>query len=346
MLLSIDLKDAKKFPQGSVKLQLDWGKKMWTVGADQMAWPKVGFSNRGSFEVPWSGMMWIWDQPSGKPKANTMIVWDAPAGPMDKVGKTGEGRLFEPKEQKMKEGIFSWTIEAPSGVVAAAPAAAAQAKIRTDVVELIQKNFDPLGQVKEPPNCLESKAKKKTPGGATGCGGLPGWVISKLIEKGYKFAPDAVKVEWEESVPVPGQPPVAKGEKPLMMKVKKSDTVRVTSPTTAWENLAKAIEKRRIGLGTATAGSLFIPWKDGSSLRPKPGDIYLLRTSNGYFRHVGVVIKATEGDLLTADGGQGEGFAIAYRSRPFRQSDGNTNGEDKNPTFLKGWVDLEALVET
>jgi hypothetical protein len=338
MLLSIDLKDAKKLSQGSVQLRLDWGKKEWTVGGDQLAWKRVGFTNRGRFEVPSPGIIWVWDQPAGQPKANTMIVWDAPGGPAADVGTYGEGRLYAPKDPKMKDGLFDWVVDAKSGTVAAAAptaTAATQAKIRDDVIKLIGKEFLPRGQLKEPPNCLESKARTKTAGGATGCGGFPGWVITKLIAQGYKFAPDAVKVTWEETVVVDG----------VKTKKTKSDTVRVTSPTTAWENLAKGIEKRRIGEGKATAGSLFVEYKPTEARRPKPGDIYLLKQENGWFRHVGVIIDASKADWITADGGQGAGFAVGYRSRPLNPATGLISGEDAKKAYVKAWVDLEALVE-
>lgn len=331
MQLTLNLTDGSPRPQ-AVRIDLDWGKREWTVGPDQQAWRRVGYSNRGLFEAKSWGVLWIWDKPAGGPKTNTVIVHDAPTSPFDFAHKVGNGRLFEPKDPGLKDAEIRWAAVQTAG--------SKVYPLRQRVIDLCRAKLPPLGQFQEPPNCLEDEGKTHTPGSATGCGGFPGWVIRKLIAGGAKFAPDAVLVKWDENVPVPGQPTPEKGQPYKMMKVPKSDTVRVTSPTTAWETLAKAIEQRR-----GTPGELFIEYAPGDTNRPKPGDIYLLKQSNGWFRHVGVVMEATYGWLKSADGGQGSGFAVGLRSRAIDVGTGKTSGEDKNPAFLKGWVDLEALVE-
>ena len=101
-----------------------------------------------------------------------------------------------------------------------------------------------------------------------------------------------------------------------------------------------AIEKRRNAPGTVW--KLYNP---GEKRLPKPGDIYTLKQPNGWFRHVGVLIDSSGKKWRTADGGQGGGFAVGYRGRKWTASTALLDGEDGKPAFLKGWVDLDALVE-
>jgi hypothetical protein len=319
MLLSVNLSDAKKLPQGAVQLELNWVTRTWSVAPDQGAWRRVGFSNRGPFETRVNGTLWLWDQSPGKLKTNTVIVWDGPVGPKDLIHKDGEGVLSEPRDAKLRDGRIKWALAA----------GAETAALRDQVRTLCEKNLPAFPDLREPPNMLESTpGKVKTPGGATGCGGFPGWMIQQLGAD--KFPKEPVTMNWTETVVVDG----------VKTQVPKSASVKVTSPIIAWEEMAKKIEKRR-----NAPGSIFIPFVPGSTRKPKTGDIYLLRQPNGWFRHVGVIYDATGPIWRTADGGQGKGFAVGFRDRSFTPATGKIIGEDKTDAFVKGWVDLEALVE-
>ena len=329
MFLTLALTDPRRVAQGTVRLQLDWGRRVWKVAPGQKAWVRVGYSNEGAFEWKNNGVIWIWDKPSGKAKTTPLIIWDAPLSPLDILHKAGDGRLYDPKDPAMKEGHFHWTIEAAN----AGKAAAGPSALRDKAMGIINANLPAFPELDEPPNCVESKAKTKTDSGGTGCGGFPGWLIGMLGPD--QFPKDKVKLTWTEKVVDKTKNP------PTETSVTKSSLNGVTDPTIGWEDLAKAIEKRR-----GKPGSLWILYDAKEpNRRPKPGDIYTLKQPNGWFRHVGVMVDSTGNVWKTADGGQGQGFAVGFRARTFVPSTGELTGEDKKTAYLKGWVDLEALVE-
>ena len=183
---------------------------------------------------------------------NIAIVWGGPVGPKDIIHKDGEGLLSEPKDAKLKEGRFKWVVTSD----ASAAAAGAGAALRDQVRALCEKNFPAFPDLREPPNCCESTpGKVKTEGGATGCGGFPGWVIGQLGAE--KFPKEPVKMSWTETVVVDG----------VKTYVAKSASVTVTarpSPGRTWPRRSRA--------GPAATGTLFIRTSRGGLL-PKTGDI-------------------------------------------------------------------------
>lgn len=157
-----------------------------------------------------------------------------------------------------------------------------------------------------------------TPGGGagpkgTGCGEFPGRVFARVpVPKPWE--PGAFK----QKVSVPGY----------------TGNLYLTSPMTAWEQFAKAVDKDH---GSET-------WITFSGNRPLPGDIYVLGQYDNpaKFQHVGVIIDASGSEWTTADGGQGNGWQSGFVKRQFHQ-DGQIDGEFGNKARLRGWVDLDRI---
>jgi hypothetical protein len=64
---------------------------------------------------------------------------------------------------------------------------------------------------------------------------------------------------------------------------------------------------------------------------------------SGSVGHVGVIIDPSQGsEWITADGGQGSGWASGLVRRQF-QPDGTITGEFGNMAKLRGCVDLDSL---
>ena len=306
MLLVLSIGAVGRVLVGSVPLEIDWFQRTWSVDSGHHGWWRTRLPKHGPLQVRRNGALWLMD-----PVAGSLMITldDAPGGPVDLSHRKGDGTLCDVTDRNWPVTKLRWSREG-AGV------ATGHSPIRTRAVGLCESKL-PASGVQEPPNVLESQAgKKKGPDGATGCGGFPGWMIGQL--SGEKFFKEKVTVgagtQWAAQV-------------------------GVTSPTIAWEQMAQAIEKAR----HLPSGTIWKPYAPGS--RPLPGDIYVLKKPTGEFRHVGVIIKSTGTSWRTADGGQGQGFAVGFRSRTFDPATGRLEGEDKQPAFLKGWVDLESLLE-
>jgi hypothetical protein len=290
---------------GPVRVEIDWNRRTWSVGPGQFGWWRARLPERGPLQVRPDGVLWLMEPVA---RALMVVIEDAPTGPADPLHQSGNGTLTNVNDRHWPVTKLQWSRE-HAGAAGLAP-------IRAEAVALCKANLPESG-VQEPPNCVESQAgKKKGADGATGCGGFPGWMIGELGAE--RFIKDNVTVgagtQWAAKV-------------------------GVTSPTIAWEQMAVLLEKAR-GMAPGTLWKLYTP-----DSRPKPGDIYTLKKPNGEFRHVGVIFDPTGTAWRTADGGQGLGFAVGFRNRTFDPATGSLEGEDKNPAFLKGWVDLEALLE-
>jgi len=294
---------------GTVRLEIDWGRRTWSVDSGQFGWWRTRLPTRGPVQLRQNDVLWLMEPVAG---ALMITIENAPTGPHDPLHRTGNGTLCDVTRRDWPTTKLRWSCEDATS----AAGAAGLAPIRAEAVALCESNL-PASGVQEPPNVLESQAgKKKGPDGATGCGGFPGWMIGRLGAE--KFFKGTVTVgagtQWAAKV-------------------------GVTSPTIAWEQMALQIEKAR-GAAPGTLWKLY-----ASDSRPRPGDIYVLKKPDGGFRHVGVIIDSTGSTWRTADGGQGLGFAVGFRTRTFDPGSGKLEGEDKQPAFLKGWVDLEALLE-
>ncbi len=93
MLLNLTVKDTRNAVRGFTRLELDWATNQWSIPqGQQRAWSGVGLS-KGSFERKQWGVIWLWDQPPGKPKRNPVIIWDAPASETDLKRFSGQAPL-------------------------------------------------------------------------------------------------------------------------------------------------------------------------------------------------------------------------------------------------------------
>jgi peptidoglycan hydrolase-like protein with peptidoglycan-binding domain len=180
------------------------------------------------------------------------------------------------------------------------PAAGSRSPIR-------QRFMDICRQILPPHGALTVGAKSGPKG--TGCGEFPGRVFAR--------------------VPVipPGQPGA--------FKVRLgAQNCFLTTPMTAWEQFAKAVDQQYAARTWVTFGGN----------RPRPGDIYILSQyeNTAMFQHVGVIVSADGNEWMTADGGQGNGWQSGFVKRQF-QADGRIDGEFGSKARLRGWVDLDAL---
>jgi len=185
------------------------------------------------------------------------------------------------------------------------PGAGPQSPIRRRFVEVCKTLLPAHGTL--------TAGQKAAGAKGTGCGEFPGRVFGR--------------------VPVipPGQPGAFK------VNVSGAGICYLTTPMTAWEQFAKAVDNQ-YGAGT---------WIPFTSNRPLPGDIYILSKFDrpAEFKHVGVIVSADGSDWMTADGGQGNGWQSGLVKRRFQPS-GQIDGEFGNTALLKGWVDLDALYAT
>jgi hypothetical protein len=118
-----------------------------------------------------------------------------------------------------------------------------------------------------------------------------------------------------------------------------SGRLSLTSPTTHWEQMSKAID-----LKYKPAKNTWVDFTGAN--RPKTGDIYLLAKfeKKSEFQHVGMIISTEGSTWVTADGGQGNGWQSGLIPRKFYPT-GQIDGEFGNKAWLKGWVDLDNLRE-
>lgn len=311
MMLVLSVGTVGRVVVGSVRVEIDWGRRLWSVASRPSSWTQARLPERGPLQARPNGALWLLEPIA---RALMITIDNAPTGPLDAARRTGNGTLCDVTNPQWPVTKLSWSREEAGG-------AAGLASIRTQAVAVCVANL-PASGVQEPANCVESTpGKKKGADGATGCGGFPGWMIKQLGAE--KFSKHTTTVRW--TAPDGSQ---------------KQATIGVTSPTIGWEQLALGIEKAR-GSPPGTLWKLYTP----GGPRPLPGDIYTLKKPGGAFRHVGVIIDTTGSAWKTADGGQGQGFAVGFRPRSFDPGTGRLEGEDKQPAFLKGWVDLEALLE-
>lgn len=299
MEIVLSVGTVKHVPVGSVRVDIDLGRRAWSVASGQWGWQTAGLPERGPLQPRPDGALWLMEPVAGA----LMVVLDSAS-----TGLAGGGTLCDVTDGYWPVTKLRWSREDAGAATGLSP-------IRVRAVAICESNLPATG-VQEPPNVLESQpGKKKGPDGATGCGGFPGWMIGQLGAE--KFYADKVTVgagtQWAAKV-------------------------GLTSPTIAWEQMGLAIEKA-LGLPKGTIWKPFSP-----QTRPLPGDIYLLKKPSGEFRHVGVIANSSGTLWRTADGGQGLGYAVGFRQRTFEPGTGLLEGEDKQPAFLKGWVDLESLL--
>ncbi|HJQ58744.1 MAG TPA: hypothetical protein VJ890_17685 [Vineibacter sp.] len=309
------LMSVEAVPGSSVRVEVDWGRRSWSANSGQWGWGRRPMPTNGPVRTQ-NGALWLME-PNGP--GYVVAIDKAPTGPSDIANMSGSGKLCDVYDRNWPTTRLNWSRESAAG----ASAATGNAQVRDEAEAVCRANLPPEFQLQEPVNCcVAEKGKVKTPGGATGCGQFPGWVIARI--KGAKFIQDKVMI--------------AKG-------TQWQSTPGVTSDTIGWEEMAQQLEKVR-KWPPGTLWRAYDPAK--SDIRPRKGDIYLLKQSpakNAMFGHVGVMIDSSGTTWKTADGGQGKGFAVGFRRRTFDPASAKITGEEGTMYYLKGWVDLEGLLE-
>lgn len=201
-------------------------------------------------------------------------------------------------------GLLAALLSGASGSAPAQPSSPAgpRSPIRLRFMDICRQILPPYGTL--------TGGQKSGPKG-TGCGEFPGRVFVRV--------------------------PVIPPSMPGAFKVKLGgQNCFLTTPMTAWEQFAKAVDQQYAPART---------WVPFGGNRPLPGDIYILGKyeNPGQFQHVGVIASTDGKQWMTADGGQGgTGWQSGFVKREFH-SDGRIDGEFGNKARLRGWVDLDAL---
>ena len=185
MILNLAVNDARNALRGRVRMKLDFGQKQWSiVEGQQPAWAGVGFSTKGSFEAPSPGIIWLWDQPPGQARHNTVILWDAPSSAGDSAHASGAARIFDPKDPAFKDGRINWTADT------------SLSPIRQKVLDLCRAALPAVGTFLTPGTMRMAKISSETRNSPlvvaeynkgkhyTNCGAFPAYIAKLLGGKG------------------------------------------------------------------------------------------------------------------------------------------------------------------
>jgi hypothetical protein len=145
-----------------------------------------------------------------------------------------------------------------------------------------------------------------------------------------------VELTWEQNEEIKEGP-----NKGKVHKVTKTKKVGIPDSMTAWKEFALGIES------PYEEDVNWIPFKKGQTSRvPKPGDILITLNSKYEFAHVCVVFEVNGDKWRTADGGQGNGFAIGMidKTVDFTAGTIKTKSYSSDIRYVDGWVDLESLL--
>ncbi len=309
MILSAEINTSGNSSIGA-ELELNYTTNTWSIPPARAKWGGVMYSDRGTFEVkPW-GVIWLMDGMGSAKKNSTVILHEAPKDERDLAHESGTGRVFDPALPAYKDCSVKWRVLRHSASLEAAVNASSSgplSKVRLKAKQICE------GLLPKPGTLSNGKPDANAKG--TGCGEFPGRVMRRMPVKGA-----GMRGAFEIDVPGAGK-------------------LNLTSPTTQWEQLAKALDQK--------LNPVKKTWVDFTgSNRPRTGDIYLLAqfTDKSQFQHVGMIISAVGDTWVTADGGQGNGWQSGFIPRKF-YSTGQIDGEFGNKAWLKGWVDLDNLFE-
>lgn len=315
MFIKFDLIDNQGAHKGSIRLQLDWQQKTWSLVDDpSLVWHGIWKETTGKFDFKDWGVLWIWDNLKEK---NLFIVRDAPKDESDISAPASSGAIFDPIEAAFKDGRINWSIDFTRSNLAAPqakPAAPTTSAFREHLLKRLNELL-PAPYMSKNYDRLTGSLRRTDPGvtGAAGvytsCGSMPGFVTSEMgsFFKGLK---GKALQDYMNTYSLNG-----------------TNIVRIK-------------------------GVRYKCWRENDLVeRPIPGDIYALLNKgdkdkkNSGISHVGV-IQEINGDVWkTMDLGQGTGFdGKKDVERPYKPDVGELYGETNQGggyRVLAGWVNVD-----
>ena len=323
--MKLMLSDGQQGLGWKATVDIDCVRNMWKAEGDPRPWDRVGLARSGAIDRKPLGDVILLDRSNRADKACKAVLslQDVPVRDGDTVRVRGAARLHEARDTGLRNVNLQWHVDRMSTGLAAG-----DGSVREAGLKLCEFHLPPSG-VREPPNCVEGKERAASPKGAdnnraTGCGGFVGWYFLELQKAGYAIPKDRVrKTYWWTP---PG-------------KERRQDTTEIyfTGPTFGHREIAKHVERTR-------RNPIYIDFKAGSELRPKPGDVYIIRKPDGSTRHVGVFAGFDGALWRTADGGQGQtGYGVGFTRRTFDAAKGTISG-GVEVGYVDGWIDLESLI--
>src|SRR5262245_2095177 len=98
MLMTVTL------PGGAATIALDFNRKKWFVAPGETAWNGIGAS-KGTFELR-SEALWMMDPELPAKDTTIVIIHNAPRSEFD--GRSGTGRVYQPKLGSLKDQTLRW----------------------------------------------------------------------------------------------------------------------------------------------------------------------------------------------------------------------------------------------
>lgn len=296
----------------NTEISLDFATSTWSVPPAGARWGGVLFSDRGVFEMKGWGTLWLIDGMGSGKRDSAVILHEPPRSEEDATHLAGKGRVYAPATAGYKDAEVTWRLlrnTAPADLnkvetVWSGP----QTPVRIRAREICKGLLPAPGKL--------SNGKPEPGATGSGCGEFPGRVLRRM----------------------PVASPPQRGAFEIMVSTA-GKKLSLTSPTTHWESLAKAIDDKY-----KPARKTWVDFRE--SVRPSTGDIYVLNKfeSPAEFQHVGMIIGAEGSEWLTADGGQGNKWQSGFIKRKFYPS-GQIDGEFGSKARVRGWVDLDNLRE-
>ena len=319
--MKLVISDVQQAARWRAEIDIDANLGRWQAAGDVNSWGQVSNVRSGAMQWRPQGELILLDKPNRSDKACRPLIslLGMPARENESVTRRGPARLHNMRHPTLSGRVMQWRFGGeviPGG-------------IRELGLHLCQSNL-PTSGVKEPPNCVEDQpraAGKKDADGnrATGCGGFVGWYFKRLKASGWNVPEDRVSLTYTWTPPDTGKEVVATTE------------VYFTGPTLGHREIAQHLEKAR-------RQPIYIECKPGSSRRPRPGDVYVIRKPNRMIRHVGVIHSVRGNHWRTADGGQGpSGYGVGFLDRTFDPAKGTITGGTE-VGYIDGWIDIESLV--
>ena len=302
---------------------LDFRNRNWAV-RQQAGWSLTGLPMQGRLSKLRSDLH-LFD-PNSDVFRNYFVLKNGPGSELEASPRTGQGYIEAPTNRRFANSTVNWSQHSDLS------------PIRNQILSIIRgagfqfsPNYKPDFPSGEPSDKVKAAAKqvgiKSGTGKVSNCGEFPGWIIKQLGERVPKGLFTYVGTGgWGK--------------------------VNAASPTIGWNFVAKGAERRR----RLPAGSIWVPFEQNGP-KPKPGDIYIIanESSRRRFAHCGIVINANSNPWITADCGQGGGYAGCYQRRNWDGAAGTLTlhvekehswQPDAGTRWISGWVNVDALLNT